>query len=159
LITFIDDEHFGACPKRHRDKAVERPALGTSEQGVFEGSGLSQTKSKEVSKWYIYGRFFVSVPIKLDYLKIDGQYKGRTDLPQPGLIFLDINMPGMNGWEFLEEYQRLPEERKARAVVAMLTTSANPEDELNAKKHRNLQDFQIKPLTKEMLLRVIDENF
>ncbi len=48
--------------------------------------------------------------------------------PQPGLVFLDINMPGMFGWDFLEEHKNLPSGQKAKIVVAMLATSLNPDD-------------------------------
>jgi CheY-like chemotaxis protein len=73
--------------------------------------------------------------------------------PGPELIFLDINMPGMNGIEFLQEYRKFPE----RAVVVMLTTSENPDDKARASATNVIADFRTKPLSKEILNEVISK--
>lgn len=91
----------------------------------------------------------------LDYLKSKKAHQGL----HPDLIFLDINMPGMNGWEFLEEYNKLDEQFKSLAVVIMLTTSENPDDRAKAKAMDIAAEFKTKPLTQEMLKEVVDNYF
>lgn len=77
----------------------------------------------------------------------------------PDLIFLDINMPGMNGWEFLDEFKKLDKEFQSKMVVVMLTTSDNPDDKVLAKTHNLLSDFRTKPLTKEMLDEILNKYY
>lgn len=91
----------------------------------------------------------------LDYLTKmkDGIY------PQPDVIFLDINMPAMDGWEFLEEYEKLEDGQKGHIVVVMLTTSLNPDDEKKAKSLGKVNGFKNKPLSVEMVEDVVKEHF
>lgn len=94
----------------------------------------------------------------LDFLKQAS--KEEQPIP-PDLIFLDINMPEMNGWEFLAEYNQLDDHLKGKVVVIMLTTSDNPDDLDKAKSLSPipLKDFKTKPLTKEMLEDIMDKYF
>lgn len=93
--------------------------------------------------------------LALEYLKELGANQSKA----PDLILLDINMPGMNGWEFLEEYEKLEQNLKANAIVVMLTTSLNPEDEKRSKEVSHLSSFENKPLTKEKMLNILNRYF
>lgn len=96
----------------------------------------------------------------LDYLSSKGKYANTANkYPTPDLIFLDINMPAMDGWEFLEQYELLPNEQKGRIIMVMLTTSFNPEDELKAKANGYISGFKNKPLTETALNEILHEHF
>ncbi len=91
----------------------------------------------------------------LDYLKaFDENQASEIDL-----IFLDINMPRMNGWDFLDEYNKLDKELQRGVIVIMLTTSDNPDDIQKAMKWGFTNDFKTKPLTKKMMDEIIDKYF
>lgn len=91
----------------------------------------------------------------LDFL----QSKQNGTYPCPDLIFLDINMPAMNGWEFLGHYKKLDVVQKGQMVIVMLTTSLNPDDREKANNMSDISGFKSKPLTVEMLHEIIDTHF
>ena len=86
------------------------------------------------------------------------EFLRSAENPQPSVIFLDVNMPSMNGWEFLEDYHRLSEQQRAKVVVIMLTTSLDPNDELKAKE-MGTQGFIRKPLTSEEVVAIFNKHF
>ncbi|AMC10468.1 hypothetical protein Lupro_04015 [Lutibacter profundi] len=75
------------------------------------------------------------------------------------LIFLDINMPGMNGWEFLDKYNELDIKHREEVVIVMLTTSLDPDDREKAKNIKEIREFRSKPLTKGVLEEICEKYF
>lgn len=65
----------------------------------------------------------------------------------PDIIFLDINMPEMNSWEFIDQYQTIIQDQSSKIVI--LTTSNNPQDRELAEQNIWVDSFLLKPLTLE----------
>jgi CheY-like chemotaxis protein len=68
-------------------------------------------------------------------------------------------MPGMNGWEFLDKYEKLKLPLQKSVIIVMLSTSDNTEDEAKAMSFDVVSDFRTKPLTSLMLEDIFNKHF
>ncbi|MEP6806055.1 MAG: response regulator [Flavobacterium sp.] len=75
--------------------------------------------------------------------------KNKANKPQ--LIFLDLNMPVMGGWEFLDLFTSPDYNEFNSAKVIVLSSTIDPEDLAKAKKYPIIIDFLSKPITQQML--------
>ena len=82
---------------------------------------------------------------------------GNNTLPE--LIFLDINMPGMNGWDFLDEFEKLDESVKNKIIIIILTTSIHPADKNKSLEYKTVSDFQLKFLSVTTLDGIVSRYF
>ncbi|MES2733256.1 MAG: response regulator [Bacteroidota bacterium] len=77
----------------------------------------------------------------------------------PELIFLDLNMPGLNGWDFIEEYKKIKNAHGLNCVIVVLTTSVNPDDNKKANQISEIAEFRSKPMTYEMIHEIVHKYF
>ncbi|WP_345949776.1 MULTISPECIES: response regulator [unclassified Mucilaginibacter] len=70
---------------------------------------------------------------------------------KPDVIFLDLRMPLMNGFEFLQEYDKLKEQDKTAAKIFMLSSSLDPVDVKRSDQNKYITQFIHKPLTQKIL--------
>jgi two-component SAPR family response regulator len=75
----------------------------------------------------------------------------------PTVVFLDLNMPDMNGWEWLEKYSSFPEKVKEHVTIYILSSSVNPTDIDQAHSNVLVKDYIIKPLTKAKVMDLLEE--
>jgi CheY-like chemotaxis protein len=76
----------------------------------------------------------------------------------PALILLDVKMPVMDGFAFLEAYNRLPLAEKNAIIIVMLTTSLHPQD-VDRMQKLNIAGFLNKPLTENKINDVLKNHF
>ncbi len=86
-------------------------------------------------------------------------YLKKENQTPPELIFLDINMPKMNGWGFLELYKHLPAHQKANVVIVILTTSVNLDDIKKAKEIEEVTGIETKPLSEKTMTKILNQYF
>ncbi|MGB5942444.1 MAG: response regulator [Leeuwenhoekiella sp.] len=74
----------------------------------------------------------------------------------PELILLDLNMPIWDGWQFLEEFAKLP--LKQEIKIFIVTSSINKEDRERAKEFSKVNHFFVKPVDQAALVQFLDES-
>ena len=73
----------------------------------------------------------------------------------PEIIFLDLNMPVMDGWQFLDEFITIP--TKKEIVIYIVSSSIDPQDYEKAKKYKNVSNYIVKPIEINHLEEILHE--
>lgn len=72
------------------------------------------------------------------------------------VLLLDINMPVMSGWEFLERFDNLNDEVKKMFRIFILSSSVDPRDKQRSYANKNVKAFMVKPLVKDNVVELLD---
>ena len=73
----------------------------------------------------------------------------------PDVILLDVNMPVMNGWQFLDAYQNLKANLAKEIQIFLVTSSMNDQDKEYSKRYNCVQDYIVKPLVREKISEIL----
>lgn len=84
-------------------------------------------------------------------------FKKKSEPEDEALVLLDINMPVMNGWQFLDHYRAM--EIKSINKIVLLTSSINPTDKQLADEKKDVVDYKSKPLSVDMLQDLVTAYF
>lgn len=89
---------------------------------------------------------------------IDGMHdilEGDGELPP--VIFLDLNMPIKDGWEFLDDFMTIPMNKREQVAIYVISSSINPLDRERAIRYEVVGDYLVKPITAGHLKEIIAE--
>ena len=95
---------------------------------------------------------FQQVSDALDHLKNLPHPSGRT------VIFVDIQMPVMNGFDFVEAFGQMPSDHKENYTIYMLSSSINENDIARVRSYASVKQFLNKPLTGKTMSMVLEDN-
>ena len=94
---------------------------------------------------------FINPESGLEYIQ---SYFSDANNDTSALVLLDINMPIMSGWEFLEMFDNLSFEIKDRVKICILSSSIDERDKERSYANKNVLDFLVKPLTDKDIQRI-----
>jgi len=84
-------------------------------------------------------------------------FREKQDTPEglPNLILLDINMPFMDGWQFLDEFVKIPFKESYRRTIFIISSSSTSEDINKAKQYSVVSGYHVKPITKDKFEEIL----
>lgn len=100
------------------------------------------SRSKSVNHYYVASSALETL-----------EYLSETSVA-PDVIFVDINMPVMNGFQFIEEFEKNYFHKFPDTQLYVLSSSVRSDDRRKSLSYRSVKDFLIKPLTEEQLMGI-----
>lgn len=125
---------------------------------IDDGRGTNSLNKRLLEEMGVVEKVTIALngQLALDYLTTKN---GKDEFPNPDVIFLDINMPVMDGYQFLDRYESLKMSREVKSVIVMLTTSISEIDMKRTANYDVVKGYQFKPLTKDKVNGILNEVF
>jgi CheY-like chemotaxis protein len=122
---------------------------------IIEDDAISQFIAKKTVK---SANLTESINVFSNGLEAINYFKENISNPDklPDLILLDLNMPVLNGWGFLEEYVKLKPMIAKTISICILSSSMNPADFIKAKEITPIDDIISKPINAEKLTNMVN---
>jgi CheY-like chemotaxis protein len=100
----------------------------------------------------------IDVEVFSDGLQAITHIREVKDNPEelPDIIFLDLNMPVMDGWEFLSEYEDIYTSLSRKNELYIVSSSISPHEMERSRNISSVSEFIIKPLVKEKFLEILE---
>ncbi|WP_430429050.1 response regulator [Maribacter litoralis] len=87
---------------------------------------------------------------------LDGLMKiSLADEPLPDVIFLDLNMPVLNGWDFLDEFKKCKSKKSEKIIIHIISSSVDPRDLERVKDYEQVDTYILKPITPDDLSKIL----
>jgi CheY-like chemotaxis protein len=114
------------------------------------------TMQKTVDKTYLVDKFASFLDGKM---AIDALTTYQNDPAQiPDIIFLDINMPVMDGWEFLTKYLQMKPSLAKLSMIYVVSSSIDTSDKAKARNIEGIADILVKPISKERFADLLQKH-
>lgn len=119
---------------------------------LIDDDDIVNSINKVIIKHAKFAEEVISITTVSEAIDFLSQADENGDLPE--VIFLDLNMPDRNGWDFMDEFSKIKVKDKTKIV--MLTSSISMKDEARASTSEDIAAFISKPLSPELLEKIYD---